>query len=262
MLKIIALFLPFFGMGQNLFLYSYKFFPNNQQKSANEMTMALKLDTKKSLFCPLEYLTSDEEDFIKKYFTNIEIVKNQNDSQVTAFIPLESEMYEVALPNNLIVWKIHSERKNILGHEVIKATTLFGDIQWTAWFSNELSGNDGPYIFKGLPGIILEAYDEKQEHHFTIKEISNNNEDFSVKQYIRPAIPTSLKELKNKWIHYQKDPIKEIRLSLLNSPNQIQMFHSDGTPLLPQEIIRMKEQEAKQILKENNNHINLFLLKQ
>lgn len=121
MLKIIALFLPFFGMGQNLFLYSYKFFPNNQQKSANEMTMALKLDTKKSLFCPLEYLTSDEEDFIKKYFTNIEIVKNQNDSQATAFIPLESEMYEVALPNNLIVWKIHSERKNILGHEVNKS---------------------------------------------------------------------------------------------------------------------------------------------
>ena len=47
------------------------------------------------------------------------------------------------------------------------ATADFRGRRWTAWFATDIPVSDGPWKLGGLPGLILEAYDEGQQHVFT-----------------------------------------------------------------------------------------------
>ena len=45
-----------------------------------------------------------------------------------------------------------------------KAVTEFAGRKWTAWFTEELPFQDGPYKFRGLPGLIVKLEDATQSH--------------------------------------------------------------------------------------------------
>ncbi|ROI10118.1 GLPGLI family protein [Chryseobacterium sp. H3056] len=65
-------------------------------------------------------------------------------------------------------WKIRNEKKNIQGFTCNKATTTKYVRNFTAWFTTEIPIVDGPYKFFGLPGLILEVYDDAQNYHFQL----------------------------------------------------------------------------------------------
>ncbi|NOJ75869.1 GLPGLI family protein [Empedobacter stercoris] len=72
-------------------------------------------------------------------------------------------------------WKLTSGTKNI-GEYICKEATLnYGGRKWTAYYTEEIPLNYGPYIFNGLPGLILEIFDTKNEHHFLFEGIISNN---------------------------------------------------------------------------------------
>ncbi|GHV18277.1 GLPGLI family protein [Bacteroidia bacterium] len=51
-------------------------------------------------------------------------------------------------------WIITNEQKTIAGYSCTKATNSIGDV---IWFSNEIPVPDGPIVFCGAPGLILEV---------------------------------------------------------------------------------------------------------
>lgn len=68
-------------------------------------------------------------------------------------------------------WKISNEQINILGYLAQKATIFFAGREWTAWFTSEISVQDGPYKFYGLPGLILKISDKTNTHSFEIMSV-------------------------------------------------------------------------------------------
>lgn len=75
-----------------------------------------------------------------------------------------------------IDWEIKSENKEILGFSVQKALGSFAGRNYVAWFAPELPFLDGPYKFSGLPGLILEISDLKNQYHFSLtgfQELAN-----------------------------------------------------------------------------------------
>lgn len=86
--------------------------------------------------------------------------------------------YELKYKQDLkqIDWEIQPENKEILGFSVQKAKGSFAGRNYTAWFAPELPFSDGPYKFSGLPGLILEISDLKNQYHFSLtafQELAN-----------------------------------------------------------------------------------------
>lgn len=63
----------------------------------------------------------------------------------------------------VIAWSLGKEQRKILGYKCQSATGTFRGRNYTAWFTPQLSYKNGPWKFGGLPGLILEIYDQKKE---------------------------------------------------------------------------------------------------
>lgn len=72
-----------------------------------------------------------------------------------------------------IKWKILPKYKTINGSNCQMATTEKYGRNWTAYFSQDYSFPYGPYKFSGLPGLIMEIFDNKDDYHFTVSSIEN-----------------------------------------------------------------------------------------
>ena len=48
--------------------------------------------------------------------------------------------------------------------------------QWTVWFSSDIPFSDGPWVFCGLPGLILEAQDKDNLFSFRLVGLMSNQE--------------------------------------------------------------------------------------
>lgn len=72
-----------------------------------------------------------------------------------------------------IPWKISKDTASFVGIHCQKATAYFKGRNWTAWFAPELPFQSGPWKLNGLPGLIIEAYDEKKEVLFQFAGMEN-----------------------------------------------------------------------------------------
>ncbi|MBS1549384.1 MAG: GLPGLI family protein [Bacteroidetes bacterium] len=64
-------------------------------------------------------------------------------------------------------WVLTNEKKYLLGYLCKSATLTFRGRKYKAWYTEEIPKNDGPYIFQGLPGLILKITDEHGQYDFT-----------------------------------------------------------------------------------------------
>jgi GLPGLI family protein len=74
---------------------------------------------------------------------------------------------------NKIEWKILDSTKYIQGNLCQKAIGESHGRTYTAWFCSDIPYAFGPRRLNGLPGLILEAYDEKHEVNYTLNRLEN-----------------------------------------------------------------------------------------
>lgn len=76
-------------------------------------------------------------------------------------------------PTTKIDWKISKDTTSFSGVHCQKATARFKGRNWIAWFASELPFQSGPWKLNGLPGLIVEAYDDKKEVQFKFEGIED-----------------------------------------------------------------------------------------
>ena len=69
-------------------------------------------------------------------------------------------------------WQLENDFKMISGYRSQKAITRFRGRNYTAWFSPKIPLPYGPWKLNGLPGLILEAYDDTKEVYFSASQIT------------------------------------------------------------------------------------------
>ena len=68
------------------------------------------------------------------------------------FIKIDDELNWKILPETIVITNLNCQ----------KAEVEYGGRQWIAWFTSEIPISDGPYKFRGLPGLIIEVFDDKK----------------------------------------------------------------------------------------------------
>ena len=95
------------------------------------------------------------------------IYKNYPEGCMTVTDGLILQDYRYVDSLHAQTWTMSDSTREVLGYTCQQATANFRGRLWTAWFATDIPVSDGPWKLGGLPGLILEAYDEGQQHVFT-----------------------------------------------------------------------------------------------
>ena len=95
------------------------------------------------------------------------IYKNYPEGRMTVTDGLILQDYCYVDSLHTQTWTMGDSTREVLGYMCQQAMTDFRGRRWTAWFATDIPVSDGPWKLGGLPGLILEAYDEGQQHVFT-----------------------------------------------------------------------------------------------
>ena len=93
------------------------------------------------------------------------VYKKNNEINFAASIVDDDCRYEEIVE---FKWKIGKATKTINGVKCIKATTTKWGRNWIAYYSPNHPMPFGPYKFYGLPGLIFEVGDDKEDYVFTL----------------------------------------------------------------------------------------------
>ena len=85
--------------------------------------------------------------------------------------------YLIEEPTYTIDWKIKNDTASFEGISCQKATARFRGRNWIAWFATELPFQSGPWKLHGLPGLIIDAYDDKGEVKFSFAGLETVEDD-------------------------------------------------------------------------------------
>ena len=113
----------------------------------------------------------------KKNLINYFIWKKNSDYIYQIKSGLKIVQYKNSLPQ--LNWQIiNNSSEEILGYKVQKAETVYEGKKYYAWFSTEIPINNGPFVFNGLPGLILKIQNEDSSYVITVKGIKNESNLF------------------------------------------------------------------------------------
>lgn len=130
-----------------------------------------------------------------KTFTNIQdIAKNfipvpkvrqsvwNENNVITITSPLGK--YNYSYTANKIEWKLLTGSKKIGNLTCNLAQATIDDTVFYAWYTVDIPFNDGPFKFKGLPGLILEVYNTN--HTIEISAYSIETKRIKIDRMIEP----------------------------------------------------------------------------
>lgn len=160
------------------FFYTVNFKIDSLSNEYVKDLVVLDVDKDETKFYSNDFLTNDsirietgEYEFSYPKFKS-SLKRKTGTGENTSYITL-SPLYYSLKTNDIQHWKISDETKNIGNFKAQKATANFGGRHWEAWFSTELSFSEGPYKFRGLPGLILELKDSNENYLFSF--VGNKN---------------------------------------------------------------------------------------
>lgn len=164
----------------NRFIYEVDFKLDSLQREPYTETFVLDINPKDVKFYNYNLLETDSlnkrfnDDSVLTLPTGLfTIVKHQlNKNEFTNFAFVGMDYYQFNSVDK-IVWKLSNETKMYENYKLQKAEAIFGKRKWTAWFCKEIPINEGPYKFRGLPGLIFIVEDSAKNYKFTLKKTSS-----------------------------------------------------------------------------------------
>lgn len=176
------------------------------------------------------------------------IIKKLADNEVKKSIQtMYSEIFSINI-NEKLNWEIFPEKNKIGTFEVQKATVNYGGRNWIAWFASEIPIQDGPYIFHGLPGLIIKISDNENNYIFSLTEIKDSKGDIN---YRTKGSELTWEQFEKLSENYYSDPFA--RLKSMGMP--IKVDDGSGNGVTPD--MKILSNQMKKTIRENNNPIEL-----
>lgn len=167
----------------------------------------------KSIF--FEILNNKENKIIEKDNDIKIIINNKNkrfnyaDYNNNTLVSTESVIYDefnVSESIPVLKWKLLDSTKTIGNFECKLATTSFRGRNYFAWYTEKYPLRFGPWKFNGLPGLIINVYDDTNRYNWImssvkqdsapfndyLESLENNLDTISIKEFVKKRYGTDL----------------------------------------------------------------------
>ena len=104
------------------------------------------------------------------------IYKNYPEGSIMVQDAMVQNYYQYNDTLNNQLWQLEDDTQSILGYQCQKAVCKWRGRNYTAWYTEEIPINDGPYKFCGLPGLIVQIYDKNHEYEWVLKGIQREQD--------------------------------------------------------------------------------------
>ncbi|MDP2236238.1 MAG: GLPGLI family protein [Bacteroidales bacterium] len=121
---------------------------------------------------------------------------------------------------NAFKWVLSNETSTISDYKVQKASVSYGGRNWVAWYCADLPFSDGPYKFRGLPGLIVKLYDTKNHYEFELVHIGKPDKETLIELSERGWMTTSKKNFLKAEDSFRENIISNAEKAGLSSASQ------------------------------------------
>lgn len=202
---------------QNIsFIYELKYKLNSNKTDYKDELFYLDVSDEESIFRSERDRSSDS--LIEKtgyglgfkllynhqYYTQKKLIERRVNKIIST--PIFSDIY--ALPIENLNWQILHDKLKIENFDCQRAELTYGGRKWIAWFTQEIPMQDGPYVFNGLPGLIIKISDEMSDYSFELIKIKKNSNQIA---HLIPKKEITWDTLKMLELNYYKDPYAEVK---------------------------------------------------
>ncbi len=184
------------------------------------------------------------------------VTKTYPDYKINLHRRLGMDAYNIS-DDRKINWKISSDKEKIGEWNAQKAEADFAGRKWIAWFSTEIPIQDGPYKFRGLPGLIIKIEDKTGSHKLELKGIKNIKKELDINVFDAKEIAVNSRQFQKVIKEYENDPTKGIKQIQMGGTS-IVLTGKDGTST---KIAKEQEERLKARIKKDNNRIELDIVK-
>ena len=250
------------GYSQYEFTYLYEFKKDSVSKKKYTDIMNVIIEGEQRIYRGENHIIYDSIAYTKRKVdaSNISSVMEQtmglkkHVENYTLEIDLEKEIqkhyiFNLELPFyneekiELPIWNISNETSEIDGKKVTKATTFFLGRNWIAYYSEELPIQVAPYLFYGLPGVIIKLEDENSNYKFELTSYKSKKDFINLKE------TTISQRRRNDFVKMNKDEVYNFGKS----------FQENKTNILMQAGLQLTEQEIKERQERNKKRKYIYL---
>lgn len=249
------------------FIYELQLKMDSTENEYQKFNMILDINSKEVKFYGRNLLIADS---LNKKFGNMDnkhvdmsgqIVKRKmNSFDNENFINIKFGYYSFKTTDKMN-WTISDETKNVQGYKLQKATTTFGGRNWTAWFSKDIPFNEGPFKFRGLPGLIFEIQDSNNNfiyHLIKSQKLPNviSTDDFLESNFGTKAIPVTEKQKKKLLMEFYNDPFAFERTNFSKANTNLNI-NINGKEIRTLDDLNTQTKNMQEVIRKYNNPVEI-----
>lgn len=247
------------------FIYEYHFKTDSTASEKRKVNMVLDVNPEDVKFYNYDFVLTDSINKTKGennvVWDDTTALTRKKNSAVNSNYIMVQNMFIVETSDK-ISWNLDNDTKMTGGYKLQKATAKYGGRNWTAWFTKEISLNEGPYKFNGLPGMIFEIYDDKDNFRFSLVKsykLSKTYETLGILEKFGGQNPVKIPEsrLKKMLLDNYNDPLHTFKEHYKNNTHPDARFMVMGIEVKSPEQFKELSEMMQKNIKKNNNPIEL-----
>jgi len=256
------LFASLFQAQTHRFIYDYQFKMDSTTTNYRKTAMVLDVNKDEIKFYEYQQLLNDS---INKRggssysWNNNPVLKRKRGSNTNVNYFMMKDYFSTNSTDKMD-WVLSNETKKSGEYQLQKATTRFGGRQWTAWFCKDITINEGPYKFRGLPGLIFEISDDRKNFIFTLNKSVLLKDTFDTSDFLenfskKKPVSIDLKTLHRIMLEFYNDPLREMRDKFDEKGEGI--YKVGGIEVKSKEQFKDLTLVAQQHIRKSNNPLEL-----
>lgn len=247
------------------FIYEYHFKTDSTAAEKRKVSMVLDVNPGDVKFYNYDFVVTDSINKTRGENSIVwddtpALIRKKNSTINSNYIMVQN-MFLIETDDKMS-WNLENETKMIGGYKVQKATTKYGGRNWTAWFTKDINLSEGPYKFKGLPGLIFEIYDDKDNFKFSLVKsykLPKTYETLEILEKFGGQNPVKIPEsrLKKMMLDYYNDPLHTFKEHYKSNTNPDARFMVMGIEVKSPEQFKELSEMMQKNIKKNNNPIEI-----